>query len=364
MAKTILNFPIETPEAQKFWASPHISNQAKSVIAFSLNEKNALDNLRRYGYKLLWRQRAWKAWGQYVNNPSMAGVPFSTDVWWKEFDGGVTPPDPEPPKPIDFLSATLDSRVKFSCASTHLFVKEDGTFGEAASNTWPLSYKDGKVAGRHEPEPSRKNYQPDPRITETGSPGAEKPYMLAGGTGVQLPTAAPDGKSAFFIDNAAWNKYGVFNATTSTWIVPESAIPSLSTTWKRLVAKYKTTAVARIRTYMMRAGSQNYIYGLSEDKIPAGDTISSVYHKQNNNGIEAAIVQVESGAFSTSPILTGTRGEMKVTVSTEKAKSATIKYSDGTSKEVTFTDGQTEFEIPQSTSDWGTRYITGIEYKV
>lgn len=83
-ASTILNFPIESAEAKKFWASPHISNQTKAVIAFSLNKKNAMDNLRRYGYKLHWRKRALDAWGKYVNNPSMAGVPYSTGVWWKE----------------------------------------------------------------------------------------------------------------------------------------------------------------------------------------------------------------------------------------------------------------------------------------
>ncbi|WWV91986.1 hypothetical protein [Escherichia phage PJNS034] len=86
MAKTILNFPIETPEAQKFWASPHILNQVKAIIAFSLDESNAADNLQRYGYKLKWRKRALKAYKQYVNNPSMSGVPFSEMGvnWWDE----------------------------------------------------------------------------------------------------------------------------------------------------------------------------------------------------------------------------------------------------------------------------------------
>lgn len=86
MAETVLNFPIETPEAQKFWASSHISNKAKAIIAFSLDEDNAADNLARYGYRYHWRKRALAGWKQYVNNPSMAGVPFSEMGvnWWQE----------------------------------------------------------------------------------------------------------------------------------------------------------------------------------------------------------------------------------------------------------------------------------------
>lgn len=84
--KSILNFPIETEAAQKFWASTHILNQVKAIVAFSLNERNAFDNLQRYGYKLQFRKRVMKAYGKYVNNPSMSGVPFTSGVvnWWSE----------------------------------------------------------------------------------------------------------------------------------------------------------------------------------------------------------------------------------------------------------------------------------------
>lgn len=367
MAKTILNFPIETPEAQKFWASPHISNQAKSIIAFSLNEKNAQDNLRRYGYKLKWRQLAWKEWGKYVNNPSMSGVPFSTQPWWKEMGDGGVPPDPKPPAPIDFMSASLDSRVKVTCSTPHSFIGQDGLIQQAAANTWPLSYKDGVAIGRHEPEPAGKNYQPDMRITDIGAAGANNTYILAGGTGEQI-TGAPDGKSAFFINNAAWNKYGVYNHTTPGWIIPEANIPSLSTTWKRLVAKYSIAAPAQIRTYMMRAGSANYIYGRTEE-LPAGEVVSSVYHEQKNGGIAAALVQVEVGDHATSPMISASgesvsRDVMVVKIPIGNAKSCILKYSDGTTTPVTFSEGETEYALPLSQKDWGTRYITGVEYKL
>jgi len=81
-----LNYPVETEAALKFWSSNHKANKCKAIIAFSLNMKNANDNLRRYGYALHFRERALKAFASYVNNPSMAGVPYSemSDPWWTE----------------------------------------------------------------------------------------------------------------------------------------------------------------------------------------------------------------------------------------------------------------------------------------
>ena len=81
-----LNYPIETPEAEKFWGSSHKCNIAKAIIAFSLDEANANDNLRRYGYTRAWRNRVMYYFKQYVNQPTMAGIPFSEGPtpWWQE----------------------------------------------------------------------------------------------------------------------------------------------------------------------------------------------------------------------------------------------------------------------------------------
>lgn len=81
-----LNYPIETPEAYAFWASRHKANRAKAIMAFSLNLDNANDNYRRWGYPRQFRKRALFNFCMYVNNPSMAGVPFSAleDNWWDE----------------------------------------------------------------------------------------------------------------------------------------------------------------------------------------------------------------------------------------------------------------------------------------
>lgn len=83
---TVLNTPNTTPEAEKFWASKHVCNHTKAIIAFSHDLKNANDNLRRYGYTRGWRTKALYHFGKYVNKPTMAGVPFTEleTPWYEE----------------------------------------------------------------------------------------------------------------------------------------------------------------------------------------------------------------------------------------------------------------------------------------
>lgn len=89
-----LNYPIETTEAKKFWASRHLCNRVKAIVAFSLNLDNANDNLRRAGYPRGFRKRAVNAWQHYVNMPDMQKVPFTPlgVPWWD-----CIPNTPEPP---------------------------------------------------------------------------------------------------------------------------------------------------------------------------------------------------------------------------------------------------------------------------
>lgn len=73
-----LNFPVETEEAKRFWASRHKSNRLKAMAAFSLNKPNYNDNMRRAGYSLWWRRKAILSYSQYIRDPGMKDVPFST----------------------------------------------------------------------------------------------------------------------------------------------------------------------------------------------------------------------------------------------------------------------------------------------
>lgn len=90
------NYPIETPIQIKFWASRHKCNEAKAVIAFSYDEENAHRNMRRLlGWTYFFRKRALDSFSQYLNTPSMAGIPFSegdTAYWECMPGGGGKPP--------------------------------------------------------------------------------------------------------------------------------------------------------------------------------------------------------------------------------------------------------------------------------
>lgn len=81
-----LNFPITTPEANKFWSSHHKLNRVKAIIAFSLDINNANDNLRRFGYTRGFRERCLIKYAVYVNKPDMKTIPYSqlTNIWYKE----------------------------------------------------------------------------------------------------------------------------------------------------------------------------------------------------------------------------------------------------------------------------------------
>ncbi|WPH64812.1 hypothetical protein [Vibrio phage vB_VpaP_SJSY21] len=103
------NYPAETPEAVKFWGSRHAANTAKAYVAFSLDKVNFIEITKRAGFSRAWRDRMWEAFGQYVNQPDMVGIPFSemSDPWWEEmptptlfqFDFPVVTPVPMEPDP-------------------------------------------------------------------------------------------------------------------------------------------------------------------------------------------------------------------------------------------------------------------------
>ncbi|HDG7833282.1 TPA: hypothetical protein PCJ90_001350 [Klebsiella quasipneumoniae] len=79
----LLNFPVETEEAQRFWASKHRLNRVKAIIAFSTDLDNANDNLRRHGYKSIYRHKMLNFYKCYVNQPKMNSIPFSgLDEYW------------------------------------------------------------------------------------------------------------------------------------------------------------------------------------------------------------------------------------------------------------------------------------------
>ncbi|HDU5574526.1 TPA: hypothetical protein RFV54_001059 [Klebsiella aerogenes] len=81
-----LNFPIETEQAQLFWASYHKLNRVKAIIAFSLDEDNANDNLRRFGFTRGFREICLKKYKQHIGDHKMLNIPYSViaSEWYKE----------------------------------------------------------------------------------------------------------------------------------------------------------------------------------------------------------------------------------------------------------------------------------------
>ncbi len=80
------NYPIETDIQKKFWGSRHKCNRAKAIIAFSYDKHNAMNNMQRImGWRYFWRERAWNAFGHFVNTPDMGGIPFSegSTAYWE-----------------------------------------------------------------------------------------------------------------------------------------------------------------------------------------------------------------------------------------------------------------------------------------
>lgn len=78
-------FPIETPDAYRFWASRHKCNRAKAIISFSRTLKDANQNLRKAGFQFHIRRRALQAYGAYVAMPGMQSMPYSPiSIPWYE----------------------------------------------------------------------------------------------------------------------------------------------------------------------------------------------------------------------------------------------------------------------------------------
>lgn len=87
-------YPIETPEAYKFWSSRHVCNRVKAIICFSRTEEEALRNMRRLGFDSYhFRKRALETWALWLDRPDMQGIPFTplSVPWWECLSGNPEP---------------------------------------------------------------------------------------------------------------------------------------------------------------------------------------------------------------------------------------------------------------------------------
>lgn len=268
------------------------------------------------------------------------------------------------PAPINLLLAALDSRVTYN-GPAHAYYKQAGGIAYSAANEWPLEYKNGVAVGRHEPERASTNYQPSSNFESLAAVGTLADWQWSVGN----PTTVEDSTSMgtkVGLSVTGSTLTSVYSEVTSAFLAAaqDSGSP---TTWTDIVRKFTIASAGIMRWYTARQSSTIYLYGRTVS-IPAGAAVASVFRVVNSNGVYSALAQVELGANRTSPIIAGVgasaaRAAATLTVAKDGAATGiTLVFSDGTTTDMTFS-GST-ISVPVGTADWGTRYLTAINYKV
>ncbi|MEO3293430.1 hypothetical protein ABHD31_09770 [Enterobacter cloacae] len=281
---------------------------------------------------------------------------------------------------IDLTAATLDSRIKYLCASSHAYYAADGIIRFAEPNVWPLEYQDGVAVGRHEPEPQSTNtVKNSVKFADTTATGAMGRWGLNMTGGVRPETdTAPDGSGSLIVKLTAagpasgqgvyaWT-YDSSAATVKTfsgWCKTSSTTmrcyieptPSIASEYQVL---QPSDVWQRFRVTRDVSGVPNYAGNVafySFNSTPADDSL-----------ITGWAWQLEDGAVVTSPIVTGnlatTRAASFVSLQNPGglATSIRVHYSDGTTTDIGFPADGSDVQLPTAASDWGTRYITRIQY--
>lgn len=257
---------------------------------------------------------------------------------------------------IDMMSGTLDSRITYTGPS-HAYYDMSGDILYTAANEWPLEYRYGEVVGRHPPEGASTNLLPDSLF-------ATSVWSKSSGSTWTIETT--DIGTTGIVGDATNVLTAVYNSATTSFVAAE-ANPGTGSSWGDAIRKFSTAAGA-LRWYAARQSSGMYIYGSISTAVVAGSYVASVIRKLDSSGMHCTLPQVEAGAIRTSPILntgsqTNTRTAASVTVAKDgDAIGVTVNFSDDTSTDIDFSGDS--LALPLSSADWGTRYITSIEYRV
>lgn len=263
---------------------------------------------------------------------------------------------------IDMLSPTLDPRVTYQCASSHSYKAQPGLIAQAEPDEWPLEYIDGVPVGRHEPEPERTNLL----LNNINPPAGRWTYnrALAGGTTV----TGPDGSQVGTINPQIATDAGLYQPTgrdrTKSYAF---SVFANATVDNRMTC---SNGQQTMRVIIPGAPLEVWQYGtgVMTASTEAGTTYSASLY--NYNGVIGELfafwaMMMEEGTFSTSPILTDTttvtRAAATAVIDTSAASSVDVIFSDGTTE--THQTPDTTFTLPQSSRNWGERYIMRIEMR-
>lgn len=291
------------------------------------------------------------------------GEKYVTGLWVPDsYSMGDTSSAPEI-KAIDLLSTSLDSRVTYS-GPPHSYIGTDGKLKQSALNEWPLEYKNGAPVGRHQPEPAATNYVPGVEYTKISRGGTTDDWNYGGAA---TPVIAPsDFGPAAATTTPTGTLTAVYSEATSTFIGAAQDGGS-SSTWKRITRKFTNPSQAMLRWYVSRVDANDYLLARCSS-VPAGQYIASVYRKTSVGGLLSAAAQLESGSVATSPIISpqgqqASRAASSVSVKRDgKASSVTVIFNTGEKLTIPFNNAES-VSVPVSSLDWGTRFMTRIQYE-
>ncbi|WP_179038175.1 hypothetical protein [Limnobaculum xujianqingii] len=275
------------------------------------------------------------------------------------FGNGGTQPDYSP---IDLTATSLDSRVRYQCASQHAYYGADGLLHYAGPDECPVEYVNGVAVGRHEPEPQRTNLVKNnttivtpmvgnyctsvdsPVTTPAGTvmPLGAKYYNTNVGSGLYCRTYDP-------LDvNAVASGFSIVPVISRAFIeritTPDYDYINNLNVWERWVTK-KTTP---------KTTSFSGTMSVYSDGPSIANTMTWPWGWQ-----------YEYGDTATSTILTtgteATRGASFLLVEMQGARGIRVWYTSGEYDEYP-ANGDAWFPLPWAKKDWGVRYIPTIEY--
>lgn len=288
---------------------------------------------------------------------------------------------------IDLTSAVTDSRLVYACASEHAYYAADGTIQYAAPNAWPLEYRDGVAVGRHEPEPESTNLLKYSRqLTGSGASFHASNFVDNAGVGIDSQSRAIK-STANATGTGAYSRLGGISADAGEWLsfslfYQRSDDVDIRTDISDMITAYLNTSTFELTGTVISGRQGRYSVDKFGDwarvKVSLLITASSnsvfVDFMRFSSGPTASLttlidgLQVENSGIISSPIFSNGTAKTRAgaTASVKNpggvATSIRVHYSDDTFTDFDFPAGGSDITIPASNSDWGTRYITRIEY--
>lgn len=266
-------------------------------------------------------------------------------------------------KPINLMAEELDERVIFT-GPAHSYLAAGGKLKQSAENEWPLEYRNGVAVGRHEPEKAAKNYVPGVEYGSMAQSSGSATDWTYGA--IQPSVVISDMGIATAVSSTTSVLTSVYSEAAGAFIAPEqnSGAP---VDWTRIKRPFTSASLSLLRWYVARVTSTDWLMAKCP-AVPAGQYVASVYRKVTANSLLSAGAQLEEGSIVTSPIIspTGQQASRQASAVTLKrdgnASAAVVHFSSNETLIIPFNDAESVV-IPVSALDWGTRYITRIEYE-